>query len=85
VLDAAGLEWDDLFGPGDGDTVQGEVTGVDAVSPRHLVTGDPGLVARAYEALLAQLPLEDGHRENLRRRACPTRRSTAASTAASGA
>jgi hypothetical protein len=62
VLDAAGLEWNDLFGTDDdAPAPPGPAT------PRAAVAG-PVLTHRAYELLLAQLPLEDGHREDLRRR-----------------
>jgi hypothetical protein len=62
VLDAAGLEWNDLFGTDDGAPAP-----PGSATPRAAVA-DPGLTHRAYELLLAHLPLEDGHRQDLRRR-----------------
>jgi hypothetical protein len=72
VLDAAGLDWDDLFAP-EGDGPVTPETFVMLPSP----DGTPGskpekadaeLCDRAYGLLLGQLPLDDEHRADLRRR-----------------
>jgi hypothetical protein len=72
VLDAVGLCWSDLFPP-DGSEDRRETKAVShvAVSPARPAPAGPDLRHRAYEMLLAQLPLADVHRQDLRRRGLP--------------
>jgi hypothetical protein len=71
VLEAAGLDWPDLF-PGVGDTAAA------VIAPREVVigteTGDglnAELLDQAYVLLLDALPLNETDREGLRRRGLP--------------
>jgi hypothetical protein len=65
VLDAAELDWEDLFG---GDDAAPTVATLPVPATPQIVKADVGITHRAYEVLLASLPLDDDHRQNLRRR-----------------
>jgi hypothetical protein len=68
ILEAVDLEWEDLFLSDDEVLTGEESPEAPVILPPQLAAAAPELVGRAYEALLARLPLEPGHRADLRRR-----------------
>jgi hypothetical protein len=71
VLEAAGLEWEDLFptdDPGAAEPAAAPACPVERTPPQ---TADGDCCHRAYAALLQQLPLSEDHRQDLRRRGLP--------------
>jgi hypothetical protein len=71
VLEAAGLEWEDLF-PSDDlgveEAAEGPACPVERPPPQ---TADGDCCHRVYAALLQQLPLSEEHRQDLGRRGLP--------------
>jgi hypothetical protein len=72
VLDALGLDWDDLFAPegadNGGDSSDSNHTAGDTSPAARPEKADAELCHRAYQSLLEQLNLSDDHRQDLRRR-----------------
>jgi hypothetical protein len=68
VLNALGLWYPDLFAPQGGEDVPEDESPAIVYARQRPPAADPDLVGRAYDTLLAALPLEDVHREDLRRR-----------------
>jgi hypothetical protein len=67
VLEAAGLDWPDLFLPEDSAETSSAASAA-VTTPVTPEKADADLCHRAYESLLAQLPLSEDHRLALRRR-----------------
>jgi hypothetical protein len=69
VLEAAGLDWDDLFARDcQAACPEGGAAAPEAPPSRRPEKADAGLCDRAYRLLLEQLPLDDLHRQDLHRR-----------------
>lgn len=72
VLDALNLDWVDLFPPQDEEEICLEGLNPSATAPtrrpKPTEEADLALYDRAYQLLLSQLPLDEDHHGNLRRR-----------------
>jgi hypothetical protein len=66
VLDAIGLDWQDLFAPKDKDGLT--MYESDELVDRRVEQSDLDICHRAYELLLRQLTLDETHRADLHRR-----------------
>jgi hypothetical protein len=71
VLQAAGLEWQDLFATDDAGAVGPTATPACPVDQAPPQKADGDCCHRVYAALLQQLPLSEDHRQDLRRRGLP--------------
>jgi hypothetical protein len=71
ILDATGLEWDDLFCPAGESPAQATASDGSGASAGPPDEAAADLRDRAYRALLGQLPFSEDHRKNLCSRGLP--------------